>query len=272
MTTTAHEDQFTVAPEPVRQQYSTADILRRNVADLEIALRKQTERAEKAEAELAKLREQKPGLYMAFSECGQFIRYWTRDTKNLEATMAVNDFEVLEFYAAPVTAPAVPDANPVQWLADEGDMILVPRGLLGAACSSIDKQRPAPKVLEALRYYTMNAPQAPAVPAPAVPDGDDFNGSTPHLIQCMEALVRLDADGVLVPHGIGRDASKLLSAAANRLRQQAASSIPEEWRKVMARLLDTFERCEAGFHPHVEIRLAVRDEARALLQSAEVTK
>ena len=61
-------------------------------------------------------------------------------------------------------APAVPDANPAQWLADEGDMILVPRGLLGAACSSIDKQRPAPKVLEALRYYTMNAPQAPAVP------------------------------------------------------------------------------------------------------------
>ena len=51
-----------------------------------------------------------------------------------------------------------------------GDVILVPRGLLGAACSSIDKQRPAPKVLEALRYYTMNAQQAPDVPAPAVPE------------------------------------------------------------------------------------------------------
>ena len=60
--------------------------------------------------ELAKLREQKPALYMAFSDCGNFIRYWTRDTKNLEATMAVNDFEVLEFYAAPVPAPAVPAA------------------------------------------------------------------------------------------------------------------------------------------------------------------
>ena len=125
MTTTAHEDQFTSEPKPVRQQYSTADILRRNVADLELALRKQAERAEAAEAELlavrednhsmmleidglrkelARLREQKPALYMSFSDCGNFIRYWTRDTKNLEATMAVNDFEVLEFYTAPVPA------------------------------------------------------------------------------------------------------------------------------------------------------------------------
>lgn len=60
MSSTAHKDQFTDAPEPVRQQYSTADILRRNVADLEIALRKQTKRAEKAEAELKELREQVP--------------------------------------------------------------------------------------------------------------------------------------------------------------------------------------------------------------------
>ena len=42
MTTTAHEDQFTDAPEPVRQTYDTGSILRRNVADLEIALRKHT--------------------------------------------------------------------------------------------------------------------------------------------------------------------------------------------------------------------------------------
>lgn len=74
---------------------------------------------------------------------------------------------------------------------------------------------------------------AAPVTAPAVPDGDDFNGTTPHLILCMEALVRLDADGVLVPHGIGRDASKLLSAAANRLRKQPAPSVPEDWREAM---------------------------------------
>lgn len=75
------------------------------------------ERAELAEAELAKLREQKPALYMAFSECGQFIRYWTRDTANLDATMAVNDFTVLEFFARPVpAAPAVAvPAVPEEW-------------------------------------------------------------------------------------------------------------------------------------------------------------
>ncbi len=74
-------------------------------------------RAEAAEAELAKLREQKPALYMAFSECGQFIRYWTRDTANLDATMAVNDFTVLEFFARPVpAAPAVAvPAVPEEW-------------------------------------------------------------------------------------------------------------------------------------------------------------
>ena len=212
MTTTAHEDQFTDAPEPVHQPYSTADILRRNVADLEIALRKQTERAEAAEAELAKLRKQKPVAWINLNKWtpSNGPRCVTHEEYEKERELLT---KLTAVYAAPVPAPA----------------------------------------------------------APAVPDGDDFNGSTPHLIQCMEALVRLNADGVLVPHGIGRSASRLLSAAANRLRKQTAP-IPEEWRKVMARLLDTFERCEAKFHPHVEIRLAVRDEARALLQSAEVTK
>lgn len=60
MTTTAHEDQFTAATqtiEPVRQLYDTAAILRRDVADLEVALKQQTDRAEAAEAELLAIRE-----------------------------------------------------------------------------------------------------------------------------------------------------------------------------------------------------------------------
>lgn len=81
---------------------------------INMLVRPALERAELAEAELAKLREQTPALYMAFSECGQFIRYWTRDTANLDATMAVNDFTVLEFFARPVpAAPAV--AVPAEW-------------------------------------------------------------------------------------------------------------------------------------------------------------
>ena len=45
MTTTACDDQFTDAPEPVIQPYDTGSILRRNVADLELALKQQAERA-----------------------------------------------------------------------------------------------------------------------------------------------------------------------------------------------------------------------------------
>jgi hypothetical protein len=58
---------------------------------------------------------------------------------------------------------------------------------------------------------------------------DDFNGDTPKLISCIEALLALDASGSLVPHGIGGHARKLLSAAAVRLATPArASDAPAE--------------------------------------------
>ena len=58
MTTTAFDDQFAPEPvAPVRERYDTATILRRNIADLEIALKQQTERAEAAEAELLEVRD-----------------------------------------------------------------------------------------------------------------------------------------------------------------------------------------------------------------------
>ena len=100
MTTTAFDDQFTDAPEPVRQQYSTADILRRNVVDLEIALRKQTERAEKAEAELAKLREQKPVATLILSYDGaDFEMYYDNNKLRFEGMS-------MKLYAAAGAAPA----------------------------------------------------------------------------------------------------------------------------------------------------------------------
>lgn len=124
-------------------------------------------------AELVRLREQKPvrwhvrGNY--FHDGDAAILFASRNS--------MCGAKVEQLYAAPspaVAAPAesnvyvapipAPESNPVQWLEDEGDNILVPRGLLGAACSAIDKQRQAPKVLEAMRHYTMNAPQAPAAP------------------------------------------------------------------------------------------------------------
>ena len=63
------------------------------------------------------------------------------------------------------------------------------------------------------------APQAPAQEAPAalpVP-ADEFRGDTPSLVRNIVALLELDADGALVPHGVGGHARGLLSAAAARL-------------------------------------------------------
>lgn len=104
MTTTAHEDQFTDAPEPVRQTYDTVAILRRNIAALEVALRTQTERAEAADAELAKLAQQKPIKYLyRVTDC--FGHDVLRDDPR-DATI----IETIPLYASPVPipAPAVP--------------------------------------------------------------------------------------------------------------------------------------------------------------------
>lgn len=53
--------------------------------------------------------------------------------------------------------------------------------------------------------------------------GDDFNGDNAHLVECITALLELDAKGALVPHGIGKHARRLLGAAGTRL---LASSRP----------------------------------------------
>ena len=107
MTTTAFDDQFTDAPELVRQPYDTASILRRNVADLEIALKQQTERAEAAEAELANLRKQKPVAWINLNK-------WT--PSNGPRCVTPEEYEkelelltkLTAVYAAPVPAVAAP--------------------------------------------------------------------------------------------------------------------------------------------------------------------
>jgi hypothetical protein len=52
---------------------------------------------------------------------------------------------------------------------------------------------------------------------PAAEPLDDFRGDTEHLRVCMKALLDMDARGVLVPHGVGGHARKMLSAAYCRL-------------------------------------------------------
>lgn len=46
---------------------------------------------------------------------------------------------------------------------------------------------------------------------------DRFDGDTALLRSSMKALVELDMDGALVPHGIGGHARTLLTAAYHRL-------------------------------------------------------
>ncbi|WP_212645694.1 hypothetical protein [Delftia sp. PE138] len=67
--------------------------------------------------------------------------------------------------------------------------------------------------------YMRGAPAAPALEAPAAPPVpvDEFRGDTPSLVRNIVALLQLDADGALVPHGVGGHARGLLSAAAARL-------------------------------------------------------
>lgn len=61
--------------------------------------------------------------------------------------------------------------------------------------------------------YVLEPVAAPALEAPA----DEFRGDTPSLVRNIVALLELDADGALVPHGVGGHARGLLSAAAARL-------------------------------------------------------
>jgi len=129
MTTTAFDDQFTAGTqplEPVRQPYDIAPILRRNIADIEIALKRQAEREEAAEAELlavrednhsmmleidglrkelARLAQQKPAATLILSRDGSDFEIFY-DLKDLKF-----DGEKMRLYAAPVPAPAVP----LQW-------------------------------------------------------------------------------------------------------------------------------------------------------------
>ncbi|WP_322068961.1 hypothetical protein [Paraburkholderia bannensis] len=60
---------------------------------------------------------------------------------------------------------------------------------------------------------------------------DDFRGDTANLILSIKALLELDAEGALVPHGVGGHRRSLLSAAAVRLAATPsdAAQAPVKW-------------------------------------------
>ncbi|WP_186198055.1 hypothetical protein [Burkholderia gladioli] len=61
---------------------------------------------------------------------------------------------------------------------------------------------------------------------------DDFRGDDANLISSIKALIELNDEGALVPHGIGSHARSLLSAAAVRLTSPRAAGLPEGWKLV----------------------------------------
>lgn len=234
------------------------------------AQRTQTERAEAAEAELLAVRDDNHSMMLEIHNL------------RIERDALVAELAKLR------------KQKPVAWMREDGNLYL-----------AWQKDLCLPEV----RFSPLYAAPVPAVAAPAVPDdiipdGDDFNGTTPHMIKCIESLVAMNDRGILVPHGLCGHSRTLLLASANRLRQQAAPavaaglpaigpyrdfipapavpapSVPEEWREVMTELADDLaieidqsypleRRAYLSEQRRYEGEMAIVNRARAMLQSAE---
>lgn len=240
MTTTAHEDQFTAATDRhIAQPYDVTAILRQNVADLGRELQRQRERADKA---IAEAREELRGWIESRND-------WMARAEKAEAELKeMREQEPVAYVKYKTTGSNVG----LSWIAMPTDAYY-PR--------------------EGEQLYTRPIP----APAPTVPEGDDFNGTTPHMIQCIESLVDMSDRGVLVPHGLCGHSRTLLIASANRLRQQAAPAVPEEWRDVLAELAADLQASIEAEHAYrnqyssimrkYQNDMRIVERARALLQS-----
>ena len=133
--TTAFDDQFTPATqttEPVRHPYDTSVSLSQNYANLELALKQQTERAEAAEAELANLAQQKPVAWQ--HENGNIFLPWQKD---LIVTGAV---------FSPLFAAHVPAPHPGATHCDDCGLTWLDDGLNPLGCPYCKAAVPAPAV------------------------------------------------------------------------------------------------------------------------------
>lgn len=164
MTTTAFDDQFTVGTqtiEPVRQTYDKVAILKRNVADLELELKRQTELKERAEAGLAEMAQQKPVAWR--HENGNIFLPWQKDLITTNAVFS-------PLYAAPVPVPAAPygvddeAANRIALAVYDCKNGINPEPLL-YAINRILGEEVHPLSIEGRDALLQSAPQAPAVPA-----------------------------------------------------------------------------------------------------------
>lgn len=99
---------------------------------------------------------------------------------------------------------------------------------------------------------------------------DPFHGDDAALCRAIDALLNMDADGVLVPHGIGGHARSLLAAARHRLSPSgvAASALADELerRPVRTEILNV-ETGETGIQD-ITVPLDLRDRILAALKTA----
>jgi hypothetical protein len=130
MPTIEFDGQFAPEPvAPVRERYDMVAILRRNVANLEIALKQQTERAKAAESELEAVREDNHAMMLEIdgmrtelakpAQQKPVMKYMgrrltpkdTMESWGIDCDVSVQPEIGTPLYAAPVPAPAVP----LQW-------------------------------------------------------------------------------------------------------------------------------------------------------------
>ena len=172
MSSTAHEDQFTDAPEPVRQTYDTCSILRRNVADLEIALKQQTERAERAEAAIAPMvetaqnqQEEIHRLWVTFSKAAEILGLDPQKERRIPRppsdtfTQAISRL-VAERDVALAALKEAQEQEPVAWLCGKG--VTTHKGYAEWFMRFTQE--------DCTQLYAHPVPAAPAVAVPAVPE------------------------------------------------------------------------------------------------------
>ena len=256
----------------------TEAILRRNVADLELALRTQTERAEAAEAEMAKLAKQEPVAYVKYKATGGNVGLaWMAIP-----TAAFYPREGEKLYVTPVPAPHKGathcDGCGLTWLDD---------GLNPLGCPYCKDPVPAPAV-----PYGVDEEAANRI---ALAVYDCKNDICPEpLLYAINRILAAEAHPLSVE---GRDAllqsapqapavpeldpmTRLIVSDPKQLKPKKQEPAVPEFCAVEAQLtlaeteMLNAKAWSAGTQAkrHIDFAMTAICCARALLQSAEVTK
>lgn len=116
---------------------------------------------------------------IALASAKDIALLWGEDRSQFIAKMQMRVIAALESLA------------PAQQEPVSDDLVLVPRGLIGAACAAIDKKREAPRTLAQLRRYTIGGLSSPQPAQPSVP------------VEALKSLIREDGFAECAHNGSG---------------------------------------------------------------------